>query len=171
MFGALDKMLVDRDPPAPKVLRRGSLAASDMDKLCQTRAALAWGVFLTQLAAKPKMSRFNPTWLQNGLHSGPTSANKAPTSAQIGPNMMQLGPQLGGRKAQLALACARSHVWLKLGGQVGANRPEFAASRAQVGPKLAPVRPNLAPVTFWPFPCVSNSLGAGGSHREATRIL
>ena len=72
-----------------------------------------------------------------------------------------------------------------VGPQLGSSwAPVGRKFYAQLGPKWAPVRPNFRPRTaefdpvgFWLgqvgplLSSPSNFLGAGGSHREATRII
>ena len=73
-----------QNPPGLKVPRRGSLAADDIN-----RYSFSWGgaIFIVEIVG------FDPALPQDGLHKGPTLANKAPTSAQI-PTWLQLRPNL-----------------------------------------------------------------------------
>jgi hypothetical protein len=84
----------------------------------------------------------------------------------------------------LALMRVVAHIWACLGpkfrptcvrtcpgcAMLGLTwfRRQSRPSWAQVGSCSAQLK---APVAFWPISCLSNSLGAGDSRREATRIL
>ena len=108
---------------------------------------------------------------------------------ELQPNMTQLATwaPVGSKTAQPR----PNGFWLwwgfvarsQLGGswaQVGANRPEFGASFAQVGPKLASCSAQVKakdgqvwPSRLWLGQVAlvgPNSLGAGGSRHEATQI-
>ena len=93
------------NPPAPKVLRRGSLAVDATGQICQTGTASARGrpfcisaqhrlnaPLSSDTAAKSAPLGVN--FGQQRSNFGPTWTPLAPTSAHLGSKMAQLGPKL-----------------------------------------------------------------------------
>ena len=143
------------NPPAPKVPRRGSLAASDTDS-STAQAPQQLGLQLGLWGQpRPKLGPTQANFVDSMRHAESLHVYRyfhrfPPLFGFDGgscKNMLHIGPVLGPTCVQTYPSCAMLELsWA----QVGAT--EFGTSYAQVGPKWAPVRPNLRPRTaqVWP---------------------